>query len=72
MGLEPISISGCGDRELGKIEKSGGAESGALGARATHFDAGLAKIIHAWPALPQGVKERILATVQAATSGADG
>ena len=52
--------------------QTGGAESGALGARADLPDPTLAGIINAWPTLPEAVKAGIVATVQAVTKASQG
>jgi hypothetical protein len=48
--------------------QTGGAESGALGARADLPDPTLAGIISAWPGLPEAVKARIVGLVEGATA----
>jgi hypothetical protein len=45
---------------------TGGAESGALGAREAPIDPSLAAVVDAWPALPDAIKAGILAMVLAA------
>ena len=46
--------------------ESGGAESGAVGAQSGPFDPDQAAVNDAWPHLPDAVKARILAIVNAA------
>ena len=65
-GLEP-PLSNTGETS---IPSESGAESGALGAQKPAFDAfadpELARLIEAWPTLPDAIKAGILAMVKAA------
>ena len=64
-GLEPSAFSS----EKTAIPQTGGAESGAVGARNSPIDSRLRAVIEAWPTLPDAVKAGILAIVEAATDG---
>jgi hypothetical protein len=54
------------DKELGNRAGEGGAESGAVQSRTGPHDADLARLVGAWPTLPDHVKTRILALADAA------
>ena len=62
-GLEPPQQSS------GKtsFSQSGGAESGAVGARMAPFSRELGKVIKAWPTLSEKVRARIVAMVEEVT-----
>jgi hypothetical protein len=60
----------CVANTLGKSPYRRGAESGALVPESGATDASLAKIMEAWPNLPDAIKTGILALVQA-TVGSD-
>ena len=49
------------------FSESGGAESGAVDAPSAPIPPELGKVIDAWPTLPEKVRARILAMVEAAT-----
>jgi hypothetical protein len=44
--------------------ETGGAESGALGAREAEADPELRRVVEAWPALPEGVRADILGLIE--------
>jgi hypothetical protein len=60
LGVKPSGKAGV----LG----TGGAESGAVDARNAPIDAELARLIDAWPKLPEATREDILALAQAGVS----
>ncbi len=49
-------------------QNQGGAESGAVRDKTPHIDVELAKVIEAWPRLPDAIKRAILAMVNACSS----
>ena len=59
-GLEPLADS-VGETA---ILQTGGAESGAVGARQAPLDPALALVIEAWPALSEAAKTGILAMIR--------
>jgi hypothetical protein len=63
-GLEPSIPSGCADNDLGKPEKQGGAESGAIKAETPPDDPDLASVVTAWPTLPDHIRSTILTLVK--------
>ncbi len=69
-GSNPSAQLLCGAMTLGKSPNPGGAEYGALHPDSVAIDPSLAKIIAAWPKLPDAVKAGIVAFAQAA-SGSD-
>ena len=60
-GLEPVNITGCKKQR----PPVGGAESGAVGNNSTATDPDLAKVVEAWPRLPEPIKRAILAMIEA-------
>jgi len=65
-GLEPEIVTNCQINNLQKLENPGAAESGAVGAQNTEIDPELAKIVAAWPGLPDAIRAGIVAMVAAA------
>ncbi|HUT57138.1 MAG TPA: hypothetical protein VNA25_04610 [Phycisphaerae bacterium] len=65
-GLEPGSVSSCKSSALGIPVRERGAESGADSAETAPVHPDLAKVIEAWPTLPEAVRAGILAMVEAA------
>lgn len=64
-GLEPQHVTHCKASKLQNLEKSSGAESGALSAKTTKISPDPRLVIEAWPKLSDAVKAGILAMVKA-------
>ena len=60
-GLEPNGASTSRGKHLGNPPKSSGADSGAESAETAPIDPDLAKLIDAWPDLPDAVRKGIVA-----------
>ena len=67
-GLEPPNVTKLNDNELRHTEDLGGAEAGAGRDNPPHIDVELAKVIEAWPTLPDAIKRAILAMLDACSS----
>ena len=63
-GLEPSGVTDRSSKPLQDSPKSGGAESGADPAKTDLIEPDLAKVIEAWPDLPEAITTAILALVQ--------
>ena len=63
-GLEPGSVTTDNQSKLEKVTDSGGAESGADSPDLAQIDPDLAKVVRAWPELPEAVRVGILAMVK--------
>jgi hypothetical protein len=63
-GLEPISASGCGDKELRQSPQASGAKCGAKCGALGAADAKLAEIFEALPHMPPPAIEIIFQTFQ--------
>ncbi len=61
-GIEPVAVTALQDKDLGNMEKSGAAKSGALLDRRV-VDDDLAVLVAAWPTLAKEVKLEILRMV---------
>jgi len=66
VGHEPGSAGASGRKHLRASGKSGGAESGADSPKTPCIDPELAKVIDAWPMLPEAIRAGIVAMVKAA------
>ena len=66
-GLEPGDTTGGNSKSLGDSGKSGGAGCGAESAENAPTGPDLAKVIRAWPKLPEPIKAAILAMVKTST-----
>ena len=66
VGFEQGGGIGSNDKPLQNRAKSGAAESGALSGNSPQIDAELAKVIEAWPTLPDAIKAAVLALVNSA------
>lgn len=60
-----MSVSNSNNRALRSQGNSGGAESGAFSDDSPEIDPELAKVMGAWPDLPDAIKAGILAMVKA-------
>jgi hypothetical protein len=69
-GLEPGSVTTSKSKGLEQPAESRAAESDASGPDSAPIDTDLARVIDAWPGLPEAVKAGIKAMVKAATGGA--
>ena len=58
-------ITGCKTKHLQQRPPIVDAESGALADKTTPADLDLAKVIEAWPTLPNAIKRAILAMIDA-------
>lgn len=65
-GLEPQSVTCSNDKHLREAGNESAAESGAVHRQTGPEDPDLARIIDAWPDLPEAVRVGIMAMVQAA------
>ena len=63
-GLEPVGVNGLHTNDLQGFELSAGAESGALGTQTPTITPELQDSIDAWPALPESLRNGILAMVR--------
>jgi len=59
-GLEPPPKSTANTG----FSETGGAESGAVGARMGLSDPDLAAVVNAWPTLPEATRRQVVAMVQ--------
>ncbi len=64
-GLEPPNVTKRNSNKLRDTEDSRGAESGAVETEKAPIDPDLARLIDAWPALPDALKTGIVAMVRA-------
>ena len=71
-GLERGDVTGSENKDLQNPSESSGAESGAVLPETAPVDPDLAKVIDAWPDLPEAVKAGISAMVSAAQGSAKG
>ncbi len=65
-GLEPVNVTKRTDNELRDAEDPRGAESGAVDTEKVPIDPDLARLINAWPNLPEAIRAGIVAMVRAA------
>ncbi len=63
-GLERVDVTSRESRDLANPANSGGAESGAHSAKKNPKAPDLAKVVRAWPELPEAVRVGILAMVK--------
>ena len=67
-GLEPDSVTPCGQRDLGKSPGPRAAKSGAVDARELPLDPDLAVVVEVWPTLPEATRQAVLRIVREARS----
>ena len=70
-GLEPPSVTHCGDKHLGQPGEASAAESGAFGPENAAIDPDLQAVIDGWPTLPGPVRVGIVAMVRAAAQSGE-
>jgi hypothetical protein len=66
VGLEPVTLTGSNDKDLRTAENPGGAESGALFRQTVQNHPDLARIVAAWPTLPDAIRRAIVGMIDAA------
>jgi hypothetical protein len=71
-GLEPVDVSSSKHKDLRNSSIQSAAESGAVESQNTEIDPDLAKIIDAWPGLPNTAKKYILAIIREADGQSKG
>lgn len=65
-GFKPVDVTHCDNTPLRNPAMPGGSESGALGDEKGLLNPDLPLVIAAWPSLPPGTREAVLAFVKAA------
>jgi hypothetical protein len=65
-GLETDDVTSKSSNDLGQTANERAAESGAVGDGGSSAQADLARVVVAWPRLPEGVRGRIVAMVEEA------
>ena len=68
VGVEPTAATPISYNELGKSTTPCGAESGATEAQTAQLYPDLALIVNRWPTLPEEIRQRLVAMVQANSS----
>lgn len=63
-GLEAGKVTTSNNNELRNRGNSRGAESGAVFDNSSEIGSGLARIIHAWPSLPEATRQAILRMIE--------
>lgn len=71
-GLEPVDVNTCKQKNLRNSPIESAAESGAVESQKHEIDPDLAKIIVAWPGLPEAAKKYILAIIREADGHSEG